>query len=257
MTTSANDHTVLITGGSRGIGLELARRFVARGDRVTVTGRRARTLARAAREVPGLGTFVSDVADPADRVRLAAHVREAMPGLDLVVNNAGVQRRVGLASEGAAWAERQAEIDTLLAGPVHLNHLLVPVLLAHGRPATVVNVTSGGAFVPQPFAPLYSACKAALHSYTANLRLALRDTPVRVVELIPPAVATGLAGSGATHGVPLGEFADAAFAALGSGMDEIGYGATDTVPFRDRLARERELFDSLSTRFPVAVYEAS
>ena len=82
----------------------------------------------------------------------------------------------------------------LVGGAVHLNHLLIPVMLSNEKPSLIVNVTSGGAYVPQPFAPIYGACKAALLSYTITLRHALRDTRLRVVELIPPAVATGLAG---------------------------------------------------------------
>jgi len=78
------------------------------------------------------------------------------------------------------WRMRQAEIDTLLAAPIHLTHLLIPLMLKHGRPGSIINVTSGGAFVPQVFAPIYSACKAALHSYTMTLRHALNRSSVKV-----------------------------------------------------------------------------
>jgi uncharacterized oxidoreductase len=188
------------------------------------------------------------------REALAAHVRAAMPGLDLLVQNAGSQRRLGLAADDAAWRDRQVEIDTLFAGPVHLDHLLVPVLLAHGRPATIVEVTSGGAVVPQPFAPLYSASKAALHHYTLLLRTALAGTPVHVVELMPPAVATGLGGVG--HGVPLDEFCDAAMAGIDAGADVIGFGATAGAEITALVTAQRRLFDGLSGRFPVPGYSA-
>jgi short-subunit dehydrogenase involved in D-alanine esterification of teichoic acids len=122
-----------------------------------------------------------------------------LPGFNVVINNAGIQRRVSLASDTAPWSERQAEIDILLAAPVHLNHLLIPLMLRSKQPALIVNVTSGGAFVPQVFAPVYSACKAALHSYTVTPRHALQGTWLRVVELVPPAVQTGLGDPGATH----------------------------------------------------------
>jgi len=165
-----------------------------------ITGRAPRKLAAIAEALPGLETFTNDIANPEGREQLTAHLRQAMPGLDTVISNAGIQRRVGIAVDDAPWAEAQNEIDILLAGPVHLSRLLVPQLLEHGRPSIYVNVTSGGAFLPQPFAPLYSAAKAALHSYTVNLRHALRETSCRVVELIPPAVATQLAGPGHNHG---------------------------------------------------------
>jgi len=160
METPAN---VLITGGSRGIGFALARRYLAQGARVLETGRSAPDLERAAAAAPGLATPVSDLGAPADREALARLVSAAMPGLDLLVHNAGIQRRIALAADTSPWTDRASEIGINLAGPVHLSHLLIPVMLAHRRPATVVTVTSGGAFVPQPFAPLYSATKAALH----------------------------------------------------------------------------------------------
>ena len=116
--------------------------------------------------------------------------------------------------DDAPWSERQLEIDTLFAGPVHLNHLLIPHMRQHGRPRLLVNVTSVGAFIPQVFAPVYSASKAALHSYTVTLRHALAQTNIRVVELVPPAVQTELAGQGQNHGAPLEAFSDAIFLAL-------------------------------------------
>ncbi len=177
--------------------------------------------------LPGLRTMVNDIGRPDEREELAAHVRRTMPTLNVLINNAGIQRRVGLAEDDAPWAVRQQEIDILLCGPVHLNHLLIPAMLAHGGAAVVANVTSGGAYVPQVFAPLYSACKAALHSYTVTLRHALAGTRVRVAEIIPPAVRTGLAGGATGHGADPDEFCDAAFAGLGDAdVTEIGFGAT-------------------------------
>ncbi len=261
MTTSMVNrlpHQALITGGSRGIGLGLAFRLLARGDRVLVTGRSQRSLAEAARSHPGLETFAGDLSVPADREALAAHVRGFMPNLDLLVNNAGIQRRVALAEDDAPWAERQTEIDTLLAAPAHLDHLLIPVLLAHGRPAAIVEVTSGGALIPQPFAPLYSACKAALHSYSMTLRHALAGTTCRVIELMPPAVATELAGPENNHGAPVNEFCEAALAgidaALAGGPQVIGYGPTATEGITQRMHSEQTMFDNSATRFPVKTY---
>ncbi|MEU3650306.1 SDR family NAD(P)-dependent oxidoreductase [Lentzea sp. NPDC034063] len=217
---------VLITGGSAGIGLGLARRHLAAGHRVLVTGRTPARLAAAADLLPGAETFVNDIATPEGRLLLAEHVRRTMPDLDVLINNAGVQRRVGIAEDRSAWAEAQQEIDILFAAPVHLGRLLVPLMLAHGRPSTLINVTSGGAFVPQSFAPLYSASKAALHSYTVTLRRALESTPIRVVELIPPAVATELAGPSQAHGADLDEFCDTVFPLLDGSRAEVGFGPT-------------------------------
>lgn len=246
---------VLITGGSEGIGLALASRFLGRGARVLVTGRSPEKLARAVAATPGLETCANDIGSPAERERLAEHVRGSMPRLNLLINNAGGQRRIALAADAAPWPERQAEIDSLFSAPVHLNHLLIPVMLAHGQPCLIANVTSGGAYVPQPFAPIYSACKAALHSYTVNLRFALSGTACDVVEIIPPAVSTALAGPGATHGAPLDKFADTVFAKLTeTDADEIGFGPTDSAAFKAPLQLSQALFEQFSTRFPVQTY---
>lgn len=248
---------VLITGGSEGIGRGLAERFLAVGSTVLVTGRHTEKLKAAANSLPGLSTFVSDISKAEDRTALAAHVKSAMPGLNVLINNAGIQRRVSLAADTAPWPERQVEIDTLLSGPIHLNSLLIPGMLKHGGPGLIVNVTSGGAFIPQAFAPVYSACKAALHNYTVTLRHALKGTAVKVTELIPPAVQTALAGPGATHGAPLNEFCDQVFSALGTGEESIGFGPTNTPQFKQVIEITGPLFLTSSSRFPVATYAAS
>ena len=246
---------VLITGGSAGIGLGLARRYLAIGARVLVTGRDAAKLEAAAAPHNGLLTLVCDIAVPSERLTFADHVRDILPELSVVINNAGIQRRASIAADAAPWAEKQNEIDILLAGPIHLNSLLVPGMLNRDQGGVIINVTSGGAYVPQPFAPIYSACKAALQSYTVTLRHALANTNIRVKELIPPAVATGLAGPGANHGSPLDDFCDAVFPPLVHGSaDEIGLGLTATEEFGDAMASYRNMFDNFSQRFPIAMY---
>jgi uncharacterized oxidoreductase len=246
--------TVLITGGTQGIGLGLAERFLAAGSSVIVTGRDSTKIDQVLRAFPGLHGWVSDISKPTDREALAARVAAEFPSLNVVINNAGIQRRIALAADSAPWSERQAEIDTLLSGPIHLNSLLVPTMLKHAGTGVIVNVTSGGAFIPQVFAPIYSACKAAIHSYTVTLRHALQATPLRVVELIPPAVQTGLAGSGATHGAPLNEFCDAVFSELFGDSETIGFGPTDTTEFKQLIDAPKKLFTASAARFPTQTY---
>ncbi|MEU6284263.1 SDR family NAD(P)-dependent oxidoreductase [Streptomyces sp. NPDC047028] len=123
-----------------------------------------------------------------------------------------------------------------------------------GRPSVYVNVASGGAFLPQPVAPLYSAAKAALHSDTVNLRHALRATPCRVVALIPPAVATRLAGPGPNHGADPEDFCDTVFPLLDGSHAAVGFGTTAQPDFAERLAAESRAFEAASTRFDVPLY---
>ncbi|MFD3450768.1 SDR family NAD(P)-dependent oxidoreductase [Streptomyces sp. NPDC058691] len=253
MATEAK-HAVLITGGTSGIGLGLAARYLQQGHRVVITGRSPDRLAAIADQLPGIETLTSDIGTPHERQKLADRIRNSMPELDILINNAGIQRRVAIAADDAPWAEAQNEIDILLAGPIHLGRLLLPHLLAHGRPSVLVNVTSGGAYIPQPFAPLYSAAKAALHSYTVNLRHALQATPCRVVELIPPAVATALAGPGHNHGADPQEFCDTVFPLLDGTQPEVGFGPTSQPAFTDWLAAEHRAFQAAAHRFPVPLY---
>ncbi|KAK4686477.1 putative oxidoreductase, partial [Tremellales sp. Uapishka_1] len=205
MTTSLSGATVLITGGSSGLGRALAERYVACGAKVYVT---SRTSASSSAPQDSITTIQSDISSASDRESLARYVRQNLPLLNILVNNAGFARTVPLAKDtDTPWSERQLEIDTDLAGPVHLTSMLVPLMLAHKQPGMVINVTSGVAFFPMPSAPMYSAVKHAFRAYTMTLRHALADTTLDVIEIIPPLIKTGLAGS--DDGLPLDEFVEA------------------------------------------------
>lgn len=246
---------VLITGGSEGIGYGLATLFKNAGSEVLVTGRHSQKLEAAAAALPGLKTFVNDIGDPMQREQLAAHIKTTMPGINIVINNAGIQRRIALAQDTADWHTRQQEIDILLSGPVHLNHLLVPLLLAHGNPALIINVTSGGAYIPQVFAPVYSACKAALHSYTMSLRHSLAGTSCKVVELIPPAVQTALTDPALAHGTTTETFCKSVFPKLiAEGATTVGFGPTEQLIPELSGQQVTDLFEARSSRFPVITY---
>lgn len=250
------EEQVVITGGCEGIiGRGLAELFLKAGCRVLVTGRSLRKLELAALEVPGLEIYQNDISKPEEREALATYIRNIMPEMTYLINNAGIQRRVSLTEDNASWSERQAEIDTLLSAPIHLNHLLIPILLDSGKSSTLINVTSGGAYIPQVFAPIYSSCKAALHHYTLILRQALSETLCRVVEIIPPAVQTGLAGPGQNHGVTLDEFCNSVFTDLNQRDKlEIGYGQTADLYVQISGRPVEELLLASVARFPVGNY---
>jgi uncharacterized oxidoreductase len=216
-------NTILITGGASGIGLALAERFLHAGSRVIVCGRREEKLREAQARYPTLAIRVCDVAEEGDRVALARWAPTAFPRLNMLVNNAGIQRRVQLPAQ-EEWRETRREIAINLEAPIHLSRLLIPHLLAQERPA-IVNITSGLAFSPLAGVPVYCATKAALRSFTLSLRYQLAQTPIRVVEVAPPAVNTDLGGPGLhTFGVPAAEFADHVMTRLREGDLEISYG---------------------------------
>ncbi|MCL6598087.1 SDR family oxidoreductase [Alicyclobacillus macrosporangiidus] len=220
-------NTVLITGGATGIGLALAERFLKAGNQVIICGRREAKLEEARARHPELHTRACDLADPVQRAGLAEWLFQQFPHLNVVVQNAGIQQRTHVLHSPLPWSQLEQEIQINFAAPVHLTQLLLPHLVRQPR-AAVIHVSSGLALAPAAWAPVYSATKAALHSYTVSLRIQLEGTAVEVVEVLPPAVNTDLGGPGLhTFGVPVDAFADAVFAALREGRVEIGYGGTE------------------------------
>jgi uncharacterized oxidoreductase len=243
-----NGNTVLVTGGASGIGLAFARRFLDAGNTVIICGRREEKLREAREGHPGLITRACDLATPAEREALIGWATTEHPALNVLVNNAGIQRRLSLA-EQEDWAATREELVINLEAPIHLTRLVVPHLTTR-QPAAIVNVTSGLAFAPLARTPVYSATKAALHSFTLSTRHQLKDTGVEVIEIVPPAVDTDLGGPGLhTFGVNVDEFADAVFARLGGSEIEIGYGFTEAARTASR-AEVDQIFQRVNAAQP-------
>lgn len=231
-------NSVLVTGGGSGIGLELARALLARGNHVLVCGRDEKRLSAAVDAVPGLVALQADVSTAPGRERLLADALALAPDLDMLVNNAGIQRRARFGADGAPWAERAQEIAINLEAPIHLTALFLPHLRRRPR-AAIVNVSSGLAFLPVTFAPVYAATKAGLHSFTRALRAELKGSGIGVIEIIPPAVNTDLGGAGLhAQGVPVDAFVAAVVERMAAGEAEIGYGPSDLFRTADRRQLE-------------------
>ncbi|OQR94849.1 DltE [Achlya hypogyna] len=235
---SMSEHTVVVTGGGSGIGLALATRFLAQGNIVIIVGRRAEKLAEAKAAHPDFETVVGDVETAAQREALFAKLIAAYPAINVFVHNAGIQRSMDL-TEGLTpnWDTIASEININYAGVIHLSLLLIPHLKT--KPfSTLVTVTSGLSFAPFASVPVYSSTKAAMHSFTWSLRHQLRETPIRVIEIIPPAVATDLQAPGLhKFGVNVDVFADSVFERLSAGETEIGFGTAEErrIPFPQLL----------------------
>jgi uncharacterized oxidoreductase len=219
-----SNNTVLITGGASGIGLSLASHFVQAGSTVIVCGRDKKKLEAAKAKYPQITTYVCDVANSAERIAMFQWISGEFPKLNVLVNNAGIQRRGLQLRQEQPWETLSEEIRINLEAPIHLSILFIPQLIKQETPA-IINVTSALAFVPLAIAPIYSATKAALHSFTLSLRQQLIDSPISVLEIIPPAVNTDLGGKGLhTSGVDVDEFANAIVGQLESGQIEASYG---------------------------------
>ncbi|MCA8959679.1 MAG: SDR family oxidoreductase [Planctomycetes bacterium] len=184
-------NTILITGGGSGIGRGLAEAFVRLGNRVVITGRHRGKLEETVAAHPGIEAMVLDVTDPTAIRRFADEVTERYPSLDGLINNAGIMR--GEDVTRGAVDDAEVTVTTNLLGPIRLTAALLPHLLARPR-ATVINVSSGLAFVPMAATPTYCATKAGLHAYSVALREQLAGTSVEVIEIVPPYVQTQLTG---------------------------------------------------------------
>ncbi len=237
-----SSNVILITGGASGIGLALAQRFLQAGSQVIVCGRREEKLREAQVRHPGLAIRSCNVAEARERAALVQWVVAQFPRLNVLVNNAGIQRRVQLPAE-ETWNQTHEEVAINFEAPIHLCRLLIPHLLRQARPV-IMNVTSGLAFVPLAGVPVYCATKAGLRSFTLSLRHQLAGTPIQVIDIIPPAVNTDLGGPGLhTFGVGVDDFAEAVMAGLRAGDLEIPYG------FAAQVSRaSREELDTLFTR---------
>jgi uncharacterized oxidoreductase len=182
--------TVLITGGTSGIGQELAKQLLRRGNTVIVTGRDQQKLDATSRALPGVHAICSDVSDPTAVMRLHERVTKAFPRLDTLINNAGIMRNLSL-NRPRELQDVTREIEINLCGPIWMVQQFLPHLQTRAD-ALIVNVSSGLAFIPLPISPVYSAAKAALHSFTQSLRVQLAGTGITTVELAPPGTETAL-----------------------------------------------------------------
>lgn len=198
-----SDRTVLVVGGTSGIGRELARRFAASGSTVAVGGRSTEALSELAGE--GFGTVAIDVTDSASVTSARDAVLDRYPELDTVVTMPGVMLMEDL-RDPAHFEAAERTIDTNLVGTIRVIDAFTPHLVRRGT-GTFITVTSGIAFLPFPPMPTYAASKAAVHAYSEALRAQLDGTGVGVVELVPPAVATAGQEKVNPHALPLDSFA--------------------------------------------------
>lgn len=241
-------NTVLITGGTSGIGLAFAEKFLQSGSKVIITGRREERLKAIEQKYPGIVTKVSDVAGEKQREELANWTFKNHSDVNVLINNAGVQLLTDLKRPVDLSRVRQ-EVETNFIAPIHLSSLFVQLLAEKGR-AAIINISSGLAFVPIAIMPVYCATKAAIHSLTLSLRHQLRKTQIKVFEIAPPAVDTELGSDRRTDktqthgGIPVQEFIEQAMHAFENDVLEASIGTAAN----SREKREA-LFEVMNSRF--------
>jgi len=188
-----NGNTVLITGGSSGIGYEIAKQFLNRDNKVIITGRNEQKLQKAKEQLNYVTTIQSDVSNPDEIENLYQQIAKDFPNLNILINNAGIMWKINLQDHNHSALELTKELDVNVKGPIWMTNAFLS-LLKENTEAAIVNVSSGLAFVPLPISPVYSSTKAALHFYTLSLREQLRNTNIKVFELAPPTTQTELLG---------------------------------------------------------------
>src|SRR6202165_3587563 len=187
-------NTILITGGASGIGYELTKQLTALGNTILITGRDQAKMDRAKAAFPNIHIFQSDVSDPKAIATLYEKITQHFPELNILINNAGIMRKINVHDKAGGLEDITREIEINLSGPIRMVKQFLPHLKTQSE-AAIMNVSSALAFVPWPISPIYCATKAGLHSFTASLRVQLKHTNVKVFELAPPATQTELLGA--------------------------------------------------------------
>jgi uncharacterized oxidoreductase len=241
--------TILITGGTSGIGLELAKQLHERSNTVIVTGRDQGKLDAAGRALPGIHAVKSDVGDAGAIAALYDSILSQFPALDTLINNAGIMRNLNL-NRARDLTDVTREIEINFSGPLRMVQQFLPHLKVR-KDALIVNISSGLAFIPMPISPVYCATKAAIHSFTQSLRVQLNGTGVTVIELAPPGVETPLfRGEFAEEmkgqkGMDVKVFAGKAIAGIEAGKLEIRPGLSNVLKIMSRIAPEF-MFDQMT-----------
>lgn len=184
-------NTILITGGATGIGYALAEDLLALGNEVIICGRRESRLKEAKEKHPELHIFTCDVAEKEGRKQLFDYITKEFPRVNILINNAGIQRDIDFKKGLEELLAGENEITINLEAPIYLTAMFLKHLEKQKNPV-ILNVSSGLAFRPMPTVPIYCATKVALHTYTMLLRQQLEEIGIKVFEVIPPAVESEL-----------------------------------------------------------------
>eukprot|EP01034_Spumella_vulgaris_P040799 gene40799-50487_t len=233
--TSNNKSTILITGGATGIGLSLAQRLLELGHVVIAAGRRQEVLDKAAKDTPGLKVIQGDVGSDDARIALFEKVIKEYPDVNVLVNNAGIfDTTVSPLKDTTAadWKYHKDMFQINLIGPIHLSILFAPHFATKDN-ALIINVSGVLAFFPLAIGATGCASKAALHSFTISLRHQLKDTSIKVVEIVPPVVDTDLTRD--WGGMDVNLYGDDTIARLLRGEGEISYEDKHIRASRDEL----------------------
>jgi uncharacterized oxidoreductase len=243
-------NTILITGGASGIGRALAEAFHAKGNDVIISGRNEKGLKEVTSKNPGISSLPLDITDKASIETFAADAISKYPAINVLINIAGIMRMEDVAGAPSDVDTAEATIATNLLGTIRATAALLPHLLKQ-KDSTLITVSSGLAFVPMTVTPTYSATKAAIHSYSMSLREQLKKTSVKVVEIVPPYVQTGLLSeqqANDPNAMPLDAFIAETMTLLEKGDDEVVVEACKPLRFAAENGNLAEIMKKLNSQ---------
>ncbi len=218
-----SNNKILITGGATGIGLGLTERFIKENNTVIICGRREEALNKAKEKFPSVITRVCDLTVEAERIALHEWIATEHSDLNVLVNNAGIQNWMNITDDDF-YNRASTEVETNILAPIHLTSLFTKLPALN----TIINVTSGLAFIPLSKTPVYSATKAFFRSFTLSLRYQLKNRNIEVIEMVPPALNTDLGAPGLHDGMPaVSDFVDSVFAQMKDGSIELTFGFSE------------------------------
>jgi uncharacterized oxidoreductase len=249
MKTAGN--TILITGGATGIGFEIASLLLKNENEVIICGRHADKLESAKIQLPGIHIKVADVSVENNRKDLISWITDSFPDFNILINNAGIQQILFLNGNNTT-SMIDDEISINLNAPIHFTDLVVPHFLKQ-KEAAIINISSGLGYIPIAIMPVYCATKAAIHSFSISSRHQLKDTPIKVFEIIPPIVETELGRDSSrkeriVRGIPASEVAIETLNALGNDLYEYPFGLASNLYNAAKSENSTLVFNNMNSR---------
>lgn len=182
-------NTILITGGTSGIGLELVKRFYGLGNKLIVVSGNMENLVNVKKQFSESIIVECNLADSNSVQQLILKCNHEFKDINILINNAGVQYNYDWLKEKDGYRKIADEIAINLTSPLQLIYGLLPIL-CEKETAAIVNVSSGLAYAPKMAAPVYCGTKAAIHNTTKALRYQLEDTSIKLFEIVPSLIDT-------------------------------------------------------------------
>jgi len=232
------NNTILITGGTSGLGLEMAKEFIRLGNKVIVCSSTIERLEATKKLLPSVIAYQCDLSIAYDRAQLCDWIKNTHPELGILINNAAIVHQTSFIDDEDSISKSEKEMAINLSAPMHLIKLLFPVLINNPHPK-IINITTGLVYVPRVDYPFYNAMKSALHSFTMVLRHQLKDEPIKIIEVLFPSVDTPWhRGNPPKTAITSERAINEMMTGLQSNKDEIKVGRVKILYFLTRIAPE-------------------